>query len=171
MEENNVEKAEVTLPENDTEVNVTAESDAASEAVTEVMAEMTQKELDALREENRRLRHEDETRKRFTEESEELLLLFPEAQTDALPEEVKANWEKGMLLAAAYALWDKRRILAETNAEASNRLNAAASPGPVTNDGSGEGNFTLEEIKRMPGSEVRKYLERIYRSLEKTKNN
>ena len=50
MEENNVEKAEVTLPENDTEVNVTAESDAASEAVTEVMAEITQKELDALSE-------------------------------------------------------------------------------------------------------------------------
>jgi len=148
--------------------------DAALEAdgdVIEATVEITEKELKELREENRRLKSEAEARARFEKESEELLLLFPEAQTDALPEEVTESHKSGIPLAAAYALWDKRRILAETNAEASNRLNAAASPGPVSNDGSGEGSFTLEEIKRMPVGEVKKHLERIYKSLEKQKNN
>ncbi len=124
-------------------------------------------ELEALREENARLKAEMEKAARLEREGEELKLLFPEANVEELPDEVKRDYNGGMLLAAAYSLYDKRRKVAEDNAKASNRLNGESTPGDIENDGQGDGSFTLEDIRRMPREEVRNYLERIYRSLEK----
>ena len=149
---------------NETSVDETVSDTDVTMAETVVISAA---ELAELREENERFKAESAKAKRLEAESEDLKLLFPEAYTDALPDEVTENWENGMLLAAAYALWDKRRLLAEANADTANRINAEASPGPVDNDGSGDGSFSIEDIRRMPRSEVRNYLDRIYRSLEK----
>lgn len=148
------------------------ENEVMSEvSLTAEIVEISAEELAALREENERFKAEAERKARLEAESEELQLLYPEADVTALPDEVAENWEKGMLLAAAYALWDKRRSVAEANAETANRLNGEASAGPVANDGSTDGSFTLEDIRRMPRAEVRNYLDRIYRSLEKYSKN
>ena len=166
------------MEENEVMNETAAAAKETAEPVSDVPAEDTDvtvaetvvisaEELAELREENARFRAEAAKLKRLESESEELKLLFPDADTEALPDEVKENWENGMLLAAAYALWDKRRLLAEANADTANRINAEASPGPIENDGSGDGSFTIEDIRRMPRSEVRNYLDRIYRSLEK----
>jgi len=156
------------LSENTADVSETAVSEAYDTAADAAeVVEIPADELAALREENARYKAEAARKSRLDAESEELLLLFPEADINALPDEVGENWENGMLLAAAYALWDKRRKTAEVNAETVNRVNAEASPGPVTNDGSTDGSFTIEDIRRMPRLEVRNYLDRIHRSLEK----
>ena len=123
-------------------------------------------ELEALREENRRLKAEREREDRFREEAAALGALFPECDAAALPEEVLADYGKGVPLDAAYALWDRKRVMRELAERESDRLNAEASTGEMTGDGQGDGSFTLDEIRRMPRGEVRRCLDRIYRSLE-----
>ena len=119
-----------------------------------------------LKAENERMKALLEKAERLRNEGDELKLLFPEADVETLPDEVNADWEKGIPLAAAYSLWDKRRQVAKANADAANRLNAEGSPGPIENDGAANGHFTLDDIRRMPREEVRNYLDRIYKSLE-----
>ena len=152
-----------------------AESPAAEAAVSEaaeaaVSAENKQpdgpSELEALREENRRLKAEREREEKFREEAAALCALVPECDASALPEEVLAEYEKGVPLDAAYALWDRKRVLRELAERENDRLNAEASTGEMTGDGQGDGSFTLDEIRRMPRSEVRRCLDRIYHSLE-----
>ena len=123
-------------------------------------------ELEALRRENRRLKAEREREEKFRTEAAALCTLFPECDAAALPGEVLADYGKGVPLDAAYALWDRKRALRELSERESDRLNAEASTGELTGDGQGDGSFTLDEIRRMPRNEVRRYLDRIYRSLE-----
>ena len=129
-------------------------------------------ELEALRRENRRLKAERERKilermgASSRTEAAALCTLFPECDAAALPGEVLADYGKGVPLDAAYALWDRKRALRELSERESDRLNAEASTGELTGDGQGDGSFTLDEIRRMPRNEVRRYLDRIYRSLE-----
>ncbi len=135
---------------------------AGEAAVTEKQPD----ELEALREENRRLKTEREREERFRNAAQALCALFPGCDTASLPEEVMADYEKGVPLDAAYALWDRKRAVRESAQRESDRINAEASTGEIAGDGQGDGSFTLDEIRRMPRSEVRRCLDRICRSLE-----
>ena len=101
-------------------------------------------------------------RAEFFREVSELQKLFPEAELDALPSEVR---ESELPLAAAYALYDCRKRRLREIAEAENRRNAERAAGGVS-DGDG-GIYSPDEVRRMTRDEIRKNYDAVLRSMRR----
>ena len=101
-------------------------------------------------------------------EGEALLFkeLFPDTDRESIPDAVKAEAsEKGLPLIAAYAIYERRRQLAAATAEAHNKANAGRSSGSLGNaDNFGE-SLSIEQIRAMSPSQVRRHYKQIMKTL------
>ena len=116
-------------------------------------------ELEAL------LSQREEKRERARAEREDFMRVFPEANPDALPDEVNAQRESGIPLAAAYALYERVKQNELRAAEEANRKNSISVPSSVSG-GFGEAFFSANEVKNMSSEQVRKNLSGILRSMK-----
>ena len=127
-------------------------------------------ELETMRNELERLRSELRESKlegeRIASEIAELHSLFPEANASQLPDEVKASIASGIPLAAAYALYEKRREAERARADGINRKNASLSYGAAGKNTPKE-YFSPDEVRAMSQSEVRANYARIIESMKK----
>ncbi len=126
-------------------------------------------ELNALREELRTLRAEIAQKEAFYAKADreyaEFRALYPDTDPQALPDSVWEEVRCGTPLAAAFALSERRRMLALAVAEESNRQNKARSPGGL--QGGAEDAFSLAEVRAMSPSEIRAHYDKVMRSLQK----
>ncbi|MBQ5893079.1 MAG: hypothetical protein IIW78_02375 [Clostridia bacterium] len=125
--------------------------------------------MDALRGELRRLEEQLRLRDaRFSAlgtECEEFCTLYPEIPLSSLPDAVWQDVQKGIPLAAAYALAERRRIRREASARESNQQNRLRSTGelrPASTDF-----FSPAEVRAMSPSEVRANYQSILKSMQK----
>ena len=116
-------------------------------------------ELEAL------LAEREEKRERARAEREYFLRIFPEANPDSLPDEVNAQCESGVPLAAAYALYERIKQNELRAAEEANLKNAVSIQGSVSGN-FGESFFSADEVKKMSSEQVRKNLSGILRSMK-----
>lgn len=101
--------------------------------------------------------------------AEEALLneLYPGVDRSALPEAVEREAaEKNMPLAAAYALYLRRRELSAAEGKVAAKLAAAESTGALGGD-CGETLYSIDEIRAMSRKEIRRSYKAILRSLER----
>lgn len=99
------------------------------------------------------------------EEYAEFAILYPNVPLSALDESVMEDVRRGIPIAAAYALSEKRRTHAAEAAARINADNQRRSAGTVKPT-SGE-YFTPEEVRRMSREEVRTHYSKIIASMQK----
>ncbi len=132
------------------------------------VAETPSNELDALREELKQLRKELSERDAFFTrlggEYEEFKTLYPSIAPETISESIWNDVCRGIPLAAAYALSERRRQYAEEKAEKSNSENRFRSPGAI-NGGEPE-YFTPAEVRAMSRQEVRNNYQKIMSSMK-----
>ena len=119
-------------------------------------------ELNGLREEIRSARRtliEQET------ELEEFRDLWPDVPLSTLPDAVLEDVRRGVPLAAAYALMERRRQKLEKIAAATNAANQARSSGSAEGDSSGF--LSRAEVRAMSPEQVRKHYRQILLSMPK----
>ncbi|MCL2518987.1 MAG: hypothetical protein FWF15_10535 [Oscillospiraceae bacterium] len=100
-------------------------------------------------------------------EEKEFRELYPDVEIEDLPDEVSGHTDEGLPLAAAYALYERKQFMANKKADKVNLENAQKSPGNIKHDGTNDGTFTFEQIKKMSADEVRRNYDSIIASLEK----
>ena len=122
-------------------------------------------EIAELRAQNEALRAEWEQERTLRAQREEFCALYPDVDLHTLPEEVLSN--STLPLAAAYALYARRNALAEAKALEANLQNAQKSSGSAQHDGESDGEYSLEEIRRMTPRQVRTRYQTILHSLKK----
>ena len=93
---------------------------------------------------------------------EALLALFPSVTEQDIPTEVWESVREGVPIEAAYALYDKKRILREEI----NRKNAQRSAGAVSKH-SDNGFFSPAEVRQMSPAEVRRHYAWIKESMKR----
>lgn len=103
-------------------------------------------------------------RDRNSAQKKELRELFPDADPDALPDSVAEQYEKGVPLAAAYALYLHIQSLERRRAEEQSRKNAHLIQGEL---GGNTQNvyFTADEVRAMSRDQVRINFESILDSM------
>ena len=146
--------------------------DVASEATEpDVASEAT--ELQSLQEEIKNLRNElsqleelKQNSQRLISELNEFTSIFPQRDVNTLPDEVWNTVKNGSSLAAAYALYEKKREIAMRHAEEINAQNSRLSAGQAGVNTSSE-YFTVDEVNRMSHAEVRANYEKIRESMKK----
>ncbi len=116
------------------------------------------------------LREELEAKKRESErlfsEISELALTFPYITLESIADEVWQSYREGTPLAAAYALYEKKRQKSEGYAREINERNAARSSGAIANSSDG-GYYTPSEVRKMSPAEVKKNYRFIIESMKK----
>ena len=151
------------MPENDD-----LPSNTDTEKEEEEMPKDT--EIDSLRAEIEALRAELDAKKREGErlfsEIAELALTFPYITLNSITEEIWQSSKEGIPLAAAYALYEKKREAANGYAKEINKRNAQRSSGAVTNSGD-SGYYTPAEVRKMSSDEVKKNYKFIIESMKK----
>ncbi len=128
----------------------------------EEQAAALQAEIDRLREE---LAGRDAFYERMAKESEELYSLYPDADPHMLPDSVWEDVRRGIPIAAAYALSERRRTLAAQKAEECNRNNSRRSCGAI--ESTVQDYYSPGEVRNMSAAEVRKNYTNIMRSMQK----
>lgn len=152
------------------------EGDPADDAAVaeEEAAEMTdapspEEELTRLREELAELRREiaghREEVERIGKECAEFRTLYPGVTADDLPDDALEDMRRGLPLAAAYALSERRRVITLQQADESNRSNRLRSSGAVERKDSGY--FSPDEVRSMSREDVRKNYRSILLSMQK----
>lgn len=143
----------------------------------EIMAEETSSESDAeradrLASELEALRAEigrkEEENSRMLSEYSEFSALFPDVTLDSVSESVWENVKRGVPLAAAYALYDRKNHLAEREAALANERNRAASAGSVGGAPTEEF-YSPAEVRAMSREEVSANFDKITASMKKWK--
>ena len=99
------------------------------------------------------------------EEYAEFAILYPDVPLSAIDESVMEDVKRGIPIAAAYALAERRRRHAAEAAARSNLENQRRSAGTVKPT-AGE-YFTPEEVRRMSREEVRTHYPKILASMQK----
>ena len=90
--------------------------------------------------------------------------LYPDVTYEDLPDDVIADVRRGVPVAAAYALSERRRILREARAAEINRQNRSRSAGGL---GIGETDlFSPAEVRAMTQAEVRANYDKILQSMQ-----
>ena len=117
--------------EDDTAPNEAPESEEATEALPE--PELNDQEtITTLKEELERLRLElSNTRavhERLSKECEEFSELYPSVPMTTLPDSIWKSFKEGVPLAAAYALYEKRRLSQEKRLQASTKKTEGSLP-------------------------------------------
>lgn len=97
----------------------------------------------------------------------EFASLYPDTTLSDVPDSVWLDVEKGIPLAAAYALEERRRILLRAKAEESNRLNLLRSAGGC--HGTPPEYFTPDEVRGMSQTDIRKHFSTILESMKSWK--
>ena len=126
-------------------------------------------ELGQLREELNRLREEIRSaRKTLIEqetELEEFRDLFPDVSLSSLPDSVLNDVQRGVPLAAAYALMERRNAHLRQIAKATNAANDQRSSGSA--EGSSTGFLSPAEVRAMTPEQVHKQYRQILLSMPK----
>ena len=133
------------------------------------VAASAEEQLEQLRGELTRLRAEIAAKDAFLDrvgaECEEFHTLYPEASLSELPDGVWRDVGRGIPLAAAYALAERRRAYTAQQAAISNRENGARSSGSL--EPTEKDYFSPSEVRAMSQSEVRTNYQKIMRSMQK----
>ena len=96
----------------------------------------------------------------------EFALTFPKRTVESISEEVWESVRCGVPLAAAYALYEKKREASEEFTREVNQRNAERSSGAISSSAS-TGYYSSSEVKKMSPSEVRKNYNLIIESMKK----
>ena len=127
------------------------------------------RELECLRRELRELKSEMEAQRRAFDrmgaECAEFCELYPEASPTDLPDQVWESMRRGVPLAAAYALYQRRRACIEEAAKRLNAENKSRSPGCVESPTGGY--LSPDEVRAMTPAEVRANYQSILLSMQK----
>lgn len=105
---------------------------------------------------------------RMLAEYAEFSELFPDVSPDKIDDLVWESVKNGVPLAAAYALYDKKRSAEKRSAEAVNEKNSASAAGSVKGAG-GDEYFSPAEVRAMSRGEVRANFDKIMSSMKKWK--
>lgn len=111
------------------------------------------------------LAERDAMAERFAKEGEEFYALYPQQELRHLPDAVWKDVESGIPLAAAYALYERRRFCTEQKALEYNYTNMQRSTG--AHEATEPDYFSPKEVRAMSQSEVRANYEKIMRSMQK----
>ncbi len=141
-------------PDPDPDATATKEG---GDGLAELRAELRQLRLAFTAQQTRRARLESEY--------EEFRALFPDASVTALPDAVWEDVAAGSSLAAAFALFERRRAHTLALAAESNARNEKRSAGAL--HGTDSGDLTPAEVRAMTPLEVRTNYEKIMRSMQK----
>lgn len=148
------------------------ETDPDSDGVPETVGtpvESDRENLSELRQEISRLRallsEQTERAERMRAECAELWELYPSLSPDTLPDEVWDAVEKGVPIAAAVALSERRKFLTAQKAEIAKLENRMRSSGAVEREKNGY--FSPEEVRAMNRREVRENYQSILKSMQK----
>lgn len=101
---------------------------------------------------------------RMGEECAEFCELYPEKSPSELPDEVFASMRRGIPLAAAYALYERRRARLEEAAKLLNTENRERSAGGV--ESAKGGYLSPDEVRAMTPAEVRANYQSILLSMK-----
>ena len=126
-------------------------------------------ELESLRRELKLLRARLEERESFLTkigaECAEFKELYPNLSMEELSDEVWSHVRKGVPIAAATALWERKKLLTEQKALQCNQENLQRSAGAVSNGRSGY--LSPDEVRSMTPQEVRANYQSILQSMPK----
>lgn len=153
IHEETVEEVEIE-PESSDEAEISAPEPEISEEIEEKpsrIAEFEQKEA-------------------IEREYDEFKRLFPGVSIKDLPETVREAVNSGVPLAAAYALFEKRRAAEFADAENVNLRNSELSAGSVKEAVSNEIYYSPREVREMSPDEVHKNFSDILRSMNHWKS-
>lgn len=123
-------------------------------------------EIAALKEQIAKLEALKQTEARILAEIGDFVVLFPDVPVEELPDEVWEGVRAGAPLAAAYALYEKKKYAEEKRIAAINAKNASRSPGAAGTDTASE-YFTPDEVRRMSRAEVHANYSKIKESMKK----
>ena len=168
------ESTDTPLPQSIPEESTSDDSSAVfgdAQAVDPLL-EAARTDLGVLREEVRLLREEigrsQERLARAAIEQAELCELFPDADITNLPDEVSAMAKDGVPIAAAYALFERKKLHLEKKAEMQNLENRLRSCGTLEKEKNNY--FSPEEVRAMSPREVRLHYQAILTSMQKWKS-
>lgn len=157
------EALETTLESDPDPDGVPAPDGTSVEADREDLADL-RKEVSRLR---ALLSEQAERAERMRAECAELWELYPSLSPDTLPDEVWEAVEKGVPIAAAVALSERRKFLTAQKAEIAKLENRMRSTGAVEREKNGY--FSPEEVRAMNRLEVRENYQSILKSMQKWK--
>lgn len=140
------------------EATLSAEPTESSGEATEA-ATLTQRIIQLERE----LAEERVAVRRMMEECGEFSSCFPDVSLQSVPEDVWNRVREGVPLAAAYALYEKKRNSQRAQADARNQQNAAQSSGVIC--GGDARYFSPAEVRAMSRGEIRQNYDRIFESM------
>lgn len=100
------------------------------------------------------------------EQINEFTVLFPNHSLESVPEEVWESVKCGVPLAAAFALYEKKRFDAAQLAESINKRNASLSAGKAGINTASE-YFTQEQVRSMSRAEVKANYSKIIESMKR----
>ena len=146
------------LPETEPEI---AEETETAEPEVEIPAETVEK--------TSRI-GEFEQKEALDNEYDEFKRLFPGVSIKDLPDAVRESVNSGVPLAAAYALFEKRRAAELVDAETVNLRNRSLSAGSVKEATSNDIYYSPREVREMSPDEVHKNFSAILRSMDQWKS-
>ena len=111
-----------------------------------------------------------EQKEALDNEYDEFKRLFPGVSVKDLPESVRESVNSGVPLAAAYALFEKRRAAELVDAETVNLRNRSLSAGSVNDATSNDIYYSPREVREMSPDEVHKNFSAILRSMDHWKS-
>ena len=111
------------------------------------------------------LAQKDAMAERLAREGEEFHALYPDANMQDLPDSVWQDVGRGIPIAAAYALFERRRYTTEQKALEYNHANARRSSGSL--EPTAPDYYSPAEVRAMSQSEVRANYDKIMRSMQK----
>lgn len=128
-----------------------------------------QDRLQALERELAELKHmlsrRNEEELRMERECDEFARLYPQTSMDSLPDSVWSDVRRGIPIAAAYALAERRKLCDRRLAERINAQNQMRSAGSL--DGTQSNYFSPAEVREMSPAEVRRNYQKIMQSMPK----
>ena len=157
MTENNEKKIDETE-----EVVTDTENEKESAEADEKASKSDKKKVKKLEGELEKRRAETDKAAR---EYAEFRALYPDADAEALPEDVLKSVEAGLPLAAAYALYEKRMQKRSADIAAHNKSTRQVSFGSVGKSPESD-YFTPDEVRAMSQSEVRANYSKILQSMK-----
>lgn len=127
------------------------------------------KRISELREELKQLEEritaKEEAYRRLERECAEFRELYPGVPLEGLSDKVWEDVQRGIPVAAAFALAERRRILLEEKAQKSNQQNKKCAPETIC--GKEELFFSPAEVRAMSPKQVRENYEKIMLSMQK----
>ena len=123
-------------------------------------------ELAALRAEAEALRNELSAQRKLAGQLREFSALYPETAAEEIPESVWDAVKGGLPLAAAYALHERRAVLARAEAEAEREKARVRSSGALEGGG-GDLFYSPAEVRAMNAAQVRQNYSAILASMQR----